>query len=286
MDLDSRTEMQIRVLSESRNRTILDVLDEADGALYVEELADRIVSRDVTVVSSATYDSEIHQTCIALHHERLPKLATVDLVEYDRDANLVTPRSSAAPDVEWQDGAELADIVTHLSSSCEGDESEIGVLRGRESIIEYECRLSDEAEEELFTMYVSTALFEDECVRRARAAHGRGVTIYVGSQNEAVREVSREHLPEATVWEPQLDWLNTPTYPRIGRLVIVDRRTVVLAVLEESPSEATPPEETALVASGVDNPLVILVRELLGPRLDHLDYQSDEFRSELPFEDN
>ncbi|MCU4740545.1 DUF7344 domain-containing protein [Natronoglomus mannanivorans] len=286
MDLDSRTEMQIRVLSESRNRTILDVLDEADGALHVEELADRIVSRDVTVVSSATYDSEIHQTSITLHHERLPKLATVDLVEYDRDANLVTPRSSTAPDVEWQDGAELADIVTHLSSSCEGDESEIGVLRGRESIIEYECRLSDEAEEELFTMYVSTALFEDECVRRARAAHGRGVTIYVGSQNEAVREVSREHLPEATVWEPQLDWLNTPTYPRIGRLVIVDRRTVVLAVLEESPSEATPPEETALVASGVDNPLVILVRELLGPRLDHLDYQSDEFRSELPFEDD
>ncbi len=39
-----------------------------------------------------------------------------------------------------------------------------------------------------------------------------------------------------------------------------------------------------MVGDGRANPLVTLVRELLGPRLEHLDYQSDQFLDELPFE--
>jgi hypothetical protein len=61
-------------------------------------------------------------------------------------------------------------------------------------------------------------------------------------------------------------------------------------VLDEPPSATASEEdaekarrETAVIGAGEDNPLVVLVRELLGPRLDHLDYQSENFRSELPF---
>nr|WP_255191838.1 ArsR family transcriptional regulator [Natronobeatus ordinarius] len=236
----------------------------------------------MTVVNAETYDKQVDRTTIRLHHEQLPKLDEAGLVAYDREEHLVTPRAVTPPDVDWQHWAGLDDVVAHLSASHDGEGNSIGVIQGRESIIQYECQLSDGAAEELFTMYVSTDLFEDECVRRAKNAIARGVTIYVGSQNEAVREVSREHLPEATIWVPQLDWLNTPTYPRIGRLVLVDRRSVVLAILEEPPSSEAPPEETALVGTGEDNPLVVLVRELLGPRLDHLDHQSDRFLSEFP----
>lgn len=282
MSLGPHTEKQIQLLVEAHNRTILDVLDETDPPLHVTELADRLVSRNVTVVNAETYDKQVDRTIIRLHHKQLPKLDEAGLVAYDREENIVTPRAVTPPDVDWQNRAGIDDIVAYLSTSHDGDENSIGVIQGRESIIQYECQLSDEAAEELFTMYVSTDLFEDECVRRAKNAVARGVTIYVGSQNGAVREVSREHLPEATIWEPQLDWLNTPTYPRIGRLVLVDRRSVVLAILEEPPSSEAPPEETALVGTGEDNPLVVLVRELLGPRLDHLDHQSDRFLSEFP----
>ena len=279
MDLDRRTETQIRLLSESRNRAILDILDEADGALCVAELADRIVSHDVTIVSSETYEEQLDRTRVRLHHERLPKLAAGGLIEYDRDAHLVAP---TVPDVEWEDETRLSDVVATLSAGHGAGENEVGVIHGRESIIQHERQLSDEAEEELFTMYVSTDLIDEECVQYAKKACARGVTMCVGSQDEVVRQLSREHVPEAIIWEPQLDWINTPTYPRIGRLVLVDRRKVVLAILDEPPSKGDPPEETALIGDGEENPLVVLVRELLGPRLDHLDYQSDEFRSEFP----
>lgn len=131
-------------------------------------------------------------------------------------------------------------------------------------------------------MYVSTDLLEDECICRARNAHERGVSMYMGSRSEAVRELTRERLPEATIWEPQLDWLNSPGFPRIGRLILMDRRKVMLAILNEPATDDPYPEETAVVGAGEHHPLVSLVRELLGPRLDHLDYQSDDFRTELP----
>lgn len=282
MHLDARTEAQIRLLSERRNRAILDVLNEADDALGVEELVDRLVSRDVTVVSETAYDERVDRTTLRLHHERLPKLAEAGLVEYDRDASLVCARPSPAHEVDWQDEAKLDELLAYLASGHDDCDGEIGVLEGRASIVEYECQLADEADEELFTMYASTDLIEEKCVRHATSAQDRGVTLFVGSHDEAVREIARTHVPDAIVWEPQLDWLNTTTCPRVGRLVLVDRRTVVVAILDEPPSEGAPPEETALVGTGENNPLVVLVRELLGPRLDHLDYQSDEFRSNFP----
>jgi len=39
-----------------------------------------------------------------------------------------------------------------------------------------------------------------------------------------------------------------------------------------------------MTGDGTTIPPVVLVRELLGPRLDHLDYQSDDFLGALPFE--
>lgn len=282
MDLDAHTADQVRLLADFRNRTILTILDETDKPLHVEELADRLVARDVTVVSSDRYEDELEETLLSLHHERLPKLAEVGLVEYDPETNVTTYRTSTTPNIEWENKSMIDALVTHLPTSPDPDETNIGVLKGREAAIEYGRRLADESDEELFCMYVSTDLLGEECIRRAEDAIDRGVTLYMGSQNPEVRELTRKHLPEATIWEPQLDWLNTPIYPRVGRLVLTDRRKVMLAILEEPTDDGAYPGETALVGDGENNPLVVLVRDLLGPRLDHLDYQSDEFKSELP----
>lgn len=132
-------------------------------------------------------------------------------------------------------------------------------------------------------MYVSTELLEDDCLHHARAAVDRGVEMFMGSRDADVRALTREHLPEATIWEPRRGWVGSPGgYPKVGRLVLVDRRKVMLALLDEPGSGGDGPGETAMVGEGEANPLVVLVRTLLGPRLDHLDLQSTDFRSELP----
>lgn len=282
MDLESATEEQVRLLADARNQTLLTILDDAGEPLHVEELADRLVTNDITMVSSSQYEDQLDQTLLSLHHERLPKLAEVGLVQYDPETNIATYPTSTAPNVEWEDEAMIDALVTHLPTSPEADESGVRVLEDREATIQYGRRLADEADEELFCMYASTDLLGEECIRRAEGAIDRGVTLYMGSQNAEVRELTRKHLPEATFWEPQLDWLNTPMYPRVGRLVLVDRHKVMLAILEEPDDDDSFPGETTLVGDGEDHPLVVLVRDLLGPRLDHLDYQSDEFRNELP----
>lgn len=282
MDLDACTEARIRLLCDPCNRTVLTLLDDADGPVKAAELAERLVSRDVAVVSASTYDDRVERTLLSLHHERLPKLADAGLIEYDRESNVATYSAPATPDVDWPEGATIEALGAYLGSGLEADEGEIGVIEGRESAIEYGRRLADEAEEELFCMYVRADLLREGCIRRARAALERGVTMYVGSGNAEVRELTRTRLPDATIWEPQLDWLNAPTYPRVGRLVLADRRRVMLAILDEPDLDESHPGETALVGDGEANPLVVLVRELMGRRLDHLDHQSDRFRSELP----
>lgn len=281
MELDSHTEDQIRLLADSCNRAILTILDSAENSLHVEELAKRLVSQDVTIVGTDRYEDLLERTLLTLHHERLPRLAETGLVEYDPETNIAAYRTSTAPNVEWEDET-LEALVSHLPTSPEADEEGVGVLTGREAAIQYGRRLTDEAEEELFCMYDSTNLLEDECLRRAEEAIDRGVSLYMGSQNAEVRDLTRRHLPEATIWEPQLDWLNDPTYPRVGRLVLADRCKVMIAVLKEPDIDDSVAEEKLFVGDGEDHPLVVLVRDLLGPRLDHLDYQSAEFRDELP----
>lgn len=282
MDLDQPTEEQVRLLTDSRNRTILTILNNEGSSLHVKDLAERLVSRDVTVVRSATYEDQLERVLISLHHDRLPRLTEADLIAYDTEKNIATYRESPTLIEEWQDGTILDALEGHLRTNHEADEEQIGTITGRESVIRYGRQLADESEEELFCMYVSPDLLEEKCIWHGKNALDRGVHMYMGTQNQTVRDLTRKHLPEATIWEPQLDLLNTSTHPRIGRLVLVDRRKVMLAVLEEPKADGIHSEETALVGEGEDHPLVVLVRELLGSRLDHLDYQSNEFRSGLP----
>ncbi len=79
-----------------------------------------------------------------------------------------------------------------------------------------------------------------------------------------------------------MDWMyDQSNCPRISRLIVVDRKKVVIGLWDEDGDGTR--TEIALVGQGDTNPLMLLVRELLGPRLDHLDYQSDDFLGNLPF---
>lgn len=280
--MHEREDRRRGLLADPASRAILTAVSDIGQPLHVEELAERLVRRDDTVLRSPEYERRLERERLTLHHDRLPRLAEAGLLDYDRDENVVTFQRDVPVDVDWLDGGGVDDALARFGTGRR-DGDAIGVVEGRDSVIETGRRLADVAEEELFCMYVSTDLLEDECIDRARDAIGRGVAMYVGSRNADVRELTRRHLPEATVWEPQLGWLDAPTgYPKVGRLVLVDRRKVMFAVLEEPGSGDTDPGEVAALGEGEGHPLVVLVRELLGPRLDHLDHQSAGFRSELP----
>ena len=56
----------------------------------------------------------------------------------------------------------------------------------------------------------------------------------------------------------------------------------MLGTLAEEHDETLGYRETVITGEGADSTLVVLIRELLGSRLDHLDAQSADFGSEIP----
>lgn len=268
--------------ADSEYRFVLAVVDDAPEPLHINELAERLVQRDETVMGTDEYEQRLERKRIWLHHGALPRLAQDGIVQYDPETNAVSSVRARAVEVEWHEGESIDGVLSTLGADEHSGDSPIGIVEGRQAVIEYGRRLADEAADELFCMYVSTDLLEDECLCHAADAIDRGVEMYMGSRNEDVRALTRRHLPEATIWEPQRGWMNAPCgYPKLGRLVLIDRQKVMLAVLEEPSHAGAQPHETAMVGEGEDNPLVVLVRELLGPRLDHLDFQSTDFQSRL-----
>lgn len=269
----------VRLLAETQNRAILTHLNDVARPLSVTEVAEHLVDHDTTIVESGTYDAEFERQLISLHHDRLPKLDEYGLVAYDRDSNVVAYDGYSTTDHDWLEFEMIDELLARFSTDETVDS--VGVIEGRENVYDAGRKLADEADHELFLMYASDDLLDEGCMPQAKNAIERGIDFSVGSQNPAVREFFRRHLPGATIWEPQLDWLNDPSdYPRVDRLIVADRETVIFGLLDEPEDGAA--TETAMIGRGAANPLVVLVRELLGPRLDHLDYQSERFLSELP----
>lgn len=282
--MDSYEEHVIEILTDTTNRAVLTALNDAARALPVTEIAEELVSKDVAVVRSADYEDELERALISLHHTHLPRLDEAGLIDYDRDGNVVRYGDYTAVDAEWRELDVIDELLSRFRTGGEFDESAIGVIDGQGDVCEYSRELADRAERELFLIYTSDTLLEDECRPHAENAIDRGVDIYAGTKCRAVRTFFRKHLPEATVWEPQLDWMNEESsYPKISRLIFADRTKVIVGLWTESAADGTK-TEIAMIGEGATNPLVVLVRELLGPRLDHLDYQSEDFLQNLPFE--
>ncbi|WP_226008237.1 DUF7344 domain-containing protein [Natrinema salinisoli] len=272
--MDSQDQDLIRLLTDATNRAVLTALTDASHGLSVTEVAEQLVSED---------ERDMEEMVISLHHNYLPRLDQAGLLTYDRDENIVTSENYVTSDTEWMDIDVLKDLLSRFSLGRKPDESTVGRLEGREAVYDY-CRgLADRAEDELFLIYASDELLDEECLPHAERAIERGAELHAGTKSREAREFFRDRLPEATIWEPQMDWMyEHSSYPKVSRLIVADRVKVVVGLWDEDADGAK--TETAIVGEGTTNPLVVLVRELLGPRLDHLDYQSDEFLGGLPFE--
>lgn len=263
---DELTDTVLDVLASDQRQVVVEIL-EPDGELAVSELVSTVATR------TGRAESEIRVT---LQHTHLPKLADADIVAFDRDARRV--RYNGIP----------VDLGRDQTGGDEGDDGgnggtetgEIRTIHGRELIVTRGQDLFDYAEEELFLMVTTDGLLEPTCIEKLHDAVDRGVDVYLGSQTRAVRDLIRRQAPSVTIWEPQLNWLNLPpSGETLGRLVMADREAVLLGTLGEDDDV---PTERALTGEGPANPLVVLMREMLGRRLDHLDGQSEDVLSQLP----
>lgn len=276
----ARSEETLRLLAKRRNRAILSHLNDAARPLEVTEIAERLVAQNPA--TEPPTETALKKVSLSLHHNHLPKLANADLITYDANANVATYQNYGAADAGWTGVDMIDELSARFRNGAPGEET-VGTIEGRESVIARGQQLFEEADEELFLLFVSDELLADGRITRLQDAIERGVDVYLGSQTQKVRDLVRRRVPEATVWEPQQDWLSVSSqHPRIGRFVFADRQALMLALLDEPESDGNY-TETALTGEGETNPLVLLARELLGPRLDHLDYQSEDLHSQDPF---
>ncbi|ELY38329.1 DUF7344 domain-containing protein [Natronorubrum tibetense] len=273
-------------LADSRRRTILTVLGNQYHPLSTETLARDVAARETETAARDVPRERVEQVLTSLVHVHLPHLNDAGLVGYDPETGSVSYEGHPTLRTEWLDSH--PDRLQTAAESTPGQSIEtdasndVRTLRGRESIVTTGQSLCESAEEELFMMFTTTGLLEEGCFRRVEDAIDRGVDVYVGSRDPRVREIVRDRAPEVVLWEPQLDWLNLPPNGEsVGRLVFADRKAVLLGTLG-TPAADGEYDETALIGEGADNGFVVLMRQLLGSRLDHLDAPGETNQSEIP----
>lgn len=82
-----------RLLSDERRRALLDVLDGRSAPLHRDELASAVAEREAGGDDVAA--DERRTIIMALHHNHLPRMADLGLVDYDRASGLVEPRADS-----------------------------------------------------------------------------------------------------------------------------------------------------------------------------------------------
>jgi DNA-binding transcriptional ArsR family regulator len=264
-------------LADKRRRITLSTLYRNDGSMERVDLATAVTD---TLRADGDSTPAVEDVFLDLHHVHLPKLDDVGLVTYDLESESVSFEGHPDLDEEWLVAG--SDDTPRAILSMATLSADIWTLEGRDNVTERGRALCESADEELFMMFTVEDPVETACLRRIQDALERSVDVYLGTQNKQLRDLVREQAPAVTIWEPQLDWLNLPPKrEKVGRLIMADRKEIMIGTIGEDGPTGTP-TETAITGTGEDNPLVMLLRELLGSRLDHLDAQSEDFRSQIP----
>ncbi|WP_222919983.1 helix-turn-helix domain-containing protein [Natrinema sp. SYSU A 869] len=298
----------LEVLRSPRRRAVCAALATRRGTISVSDLAAAVVAReegDGTRLIDVTKD-EWTAVATALAHEHLPALSDAGLVEYDETGKQAAIATDAP---QWESDwllegplADVADLVEEFrepsvtspadavaSNAAASETPDNGghgsehvpmdtceTIKGTENVFTRGHEIADGADEELVVTIPDGSRIGRKCLERWRTAAERGVDVYVGSRSPRVRDTVRSAVPDATVCEPQFDWLNFPIEEaHHGHVVFADRERALLVTSEESESD----EELrvgALAGDGQGNALVSILCDHLGPRLDRLTTARDE----------
>lgn len=77
------------LLSEERRRYALYYLEEADGSVSIDELAEQIAQREVETERESTPPEKFEQIEMELFHQDLPKAADTEYIRYNPEEGTV-----------------------------------------------------------------------------------------------------------------------------------------------------------------------------------------------------
>jgi len=140
---------------------------------------------------------------------------------------------------------------------------EVWALSGDAEITSRTQQLIGEADREIVLVIGHEGIFAEGLVDQLVEAQQRGVNVTIGTRTEELRDQVQEALPETEVFVSGLGWLSHSAFPddetEIGRLILVDRETILVSSFTTSADEGRDHEQ-AVSGRGFDNGLVTIVR--------------------------
>jgi len=169
----------------------------------------------------------------------------------------------------------LESYLDGLERDGEPDEldqmQEVWSLSGHDGISSRTLDLVEASNEEILLLAVDEDVLTDDLLAALTDAIGRGVNVIVGAISGAIVESIKTELPDAEVFETELDWLvgshsGLEDEVAIGRLLLVDRESLLVSSFypDDGPDEHT---EQAVFATGLGNGVVVLIRRLIATGL-------------------
>ena len=153
---------------------------------------------------------------------------------------------------------------------ADGDEEvstqEVWALSGSDAIANRMERLLDRATEEVVLVVASDELLTEDLLAELDGIPD-DVDLIVGALTESAEERIREALPTANVFVSGLEWLHGDDGDQehetaIGRLLLVDRETILVSSIEPSTGK-----ELAVFGTGFSNGLVVIARRIMATGL-------------------
>jgi hypothetical protein len=140
----------------------------------------------------------------------------------------------------------------------------VWALTNYEQVTERVIELVNDATDGIVLIVLDEALLDEEVITSLEAASGRGVSVYVGTDEAAVREIVEAAEFDAEIFTTDLiEWFDAMTEsPRIGRLLMTDRGPVLVSALHEAELPGVP-NETAAWTDGIDHGMATFAERVL-----------------------
>lgn len=154
--------------------------------------------------------------------------------------------------------------VERVESDTEEPIQQVWALTGTEAIATRTQRLLADGEEEIVFVVGDDALLTDELIKRLQSLPDE-VELLVGAVSTTLRDRVRREVPGATAYVSGLGWLEddaATTGPSVGRLLLVDRSTILVSSITPDTGE-----EHAIYGGGFGNGLVVIARRLMAQGL-------------------
>lgn len=150
-----------------------------------------------------------------------------------------------------------------------GDDGGVWTVHGRRNVRDRTRAVIDTADEELFLLVERDELLPESFLRRIEAARNRGVRIVVVTESADVRGLLADHVADCTFLDGAGDVLGLPVQDgALGRIVMADRETVLVATLKSSDPDADS-SVMGIWGSGPENGFVAVLSQLLGSWIDN-----------------